>query len=214
MSSYIASHGDGPRFPVVNRRVTPTEAGQYVIMTDIVPIVEFPDNQDIGYCRLKERPVTAYGGVGMVVRNYTTSVVYNGSITWPPQPATFYVSPYLGRVYFHHSAIGETASMTYSGMGTIVDAVDINHINDKAEQAATVGEVITLPANGSTIVQDKIAVAVYGDDGTGTELNPSWVQVKVFDILDPDTCRTELVNLAAQERQVIVKFSKHFMKDR
>lgn len=216
MSSYAASHGDGPRFPMVNRRVTPTEAGEYVIMTDIVPIVEFPDNVNIGYCRLKERPVTAYGGVGMVVKNYNTNVVYSGSITWPPQPETFYVSPYLGRVYFHSSAIGESAAMTYSGMGTIVDAVDMNHVNDKADQAANPGERIVLPANGSITVQDKIAVAVYGieDGGSVLTLNPSFAQVRVHDFTDPDTCRTEIVNSSAQEKEVYIKFNKHFEKDR
>ncbi len=211
--SYQASHGDGPRFPMTNRRVTPTEAGLYVILTDILPVVAFPDNNEIGYARLRERPVTAYGGAGMVVTDYTTGTPLTGSITWPPSPGRFYVSPYLGRIYFHESAIGGSVSCTYSGMGTIVDAVDINYLRDLAVQAALPVEQVTVPANGQITVNGKIAAAVYGIVDDVYTLNPDYITTKIFDITDPVTARTMFVNSSPYERVLMVKFNKHFMED-
>lgn len=211
--SYQASHGDGPRFPMVNRRVTPTEAGQYVILTDILPVIEFPGTLGIGYARLRERPVTAYGGAGMVVTDYATGTPMTGSITWPPSAGNFYVSPYLGRIYFNESAIGVLVSCTYSGMGSIVDAVDINYLRDLAVQAALPVEQVTVPANGSITVTGKIAAAVYGKVNDIYTLSPDYITAQIFDITDPDTARTTFLNTSSYEQVLMVKFNKHFMED-
>lgn len=206
---YHATKGEGPRFPVVNRRVTPTEAGQYVILNDVIPVQEFPDNSDIGYCRLRERPVSAYGGAGIVVKDNNTSEMYSGTTAWPPNASEFFISPYLGRVYFHSSAIGRHMSFTYSGMGSIIDATDVNHVYDMAKQAAAPVEKVELAAGASVIV-DKIAVAVLGMEFGAYVLNPSYVGIRYFDIFDPETARTEITNNSADAQTLGVKFHMHF----
>ncbi len=214
MSEYTATTADGPRLPVVNRRVSPTESGEYVIRTDIVPIVEDPVRANIGVVRLFEAPITAYGGAGMLVKDYSTSESWTGALTWPPSNKTFFVAPYLGRVYFNENQIGSRAAITYAGSGSLIDAVDMNHVNDKATSAALPYRQITVPANGQVILQKEVALAVLGDNGSGVYLpNPSWATIEIHDPLDMEVYRSIIKNSGATAQVALVKTFKHHEKD-
>lgn len=193
---YFASTSNGPRFPVNNRRVSPTEAGDYVIRKDIVRVAQYEDSDTLGHIRLKERPVTTYGGVGMLVKNYNTGEELTGANTWPPSPGQFYVSPYLGRVYFNASSIGMTVEAAYTGMGSIVDAVDMNYVNNIVQQIAQPITEVQIPANDSVTVHEKMCVQAFIESGGGfVPLTPTDdVTFTVHDITVQDDVRTVFVN--------------------
>ena len=214
MSEFSATRADGPRLPVANRRVSPTESGEYVIRTDVVLIEEDEARAGIGVARLYEAPVTAYGGAGLLVKDYSTSESWNGALTWPPSNKTFFVAPYLGRVYFNQNQIGSRAAITYAGKGSLIDAVDINHINDKASSAASPYKQITVPANGQVVLQKEIALVAFGDIGGGVfSPNPSWCAIELHDPNDAEVYRSVIKNSSASAQVVLVKTLKHHEKD-
>lgn len=206
MSEYTASKADGPRLPVINRRVSPTESGEYLIRTDVILIAEDAARPGIGVARLYESPVTAYGGAGMIVKDYSTGESWTGSLTWPPTNKTFFVSPYLGRVYFHENQIGSRASITYAGKGSLIDVEDINHISTKASVAAKPYKQITIPANGQLVLQQEVVMLVLGDIGSGVySPNPSWAAVEIHDPLDTESYRSVIKNSSATAQVALVK---------
>ena len=214
MSEFLATRADGPRLPVANRRVSPTESGEYVIRTDVVRIEEDSVRTGIGVARLYEAPVTAYGGAGMLVKDYATSESWNGALAWPPSNKTFFVAPYLGRVYFNQNQIGSRAAITYAGKGSLIDAVDINHINNKASSAASPYKQITVPANGQVILQKEIALVAFGDIGGGVfSPSPSWCTIELHDPNDAEVYRSIIKNSSASAQVVLVKTFKHHEKD-
>lgn len=214
MAEYTATEAAGPRLPVINRRVSPTESGEYAIRTDIIPIVEDAERLNVGVARLYEAPVTAYGGAGMVVTDYATGVPLTGALTWPPADGTFFVAPYLARLYFHANKIGGRVSARYAGSGSLVDAVDVNHVNDKATSAAKPFETVTVPANGQVILQQRIALTVLGDNGSGVYVpNPTWAAIEVYDPNDVETYRSIIKNTSPTPQTVLVKTFKHHRKD-
>lgn len=214
MSEFSATRADGPRLPVVNRRVSPTESGEYVIRTDVILIEEDDVRAGIGVARLYEAPVTSYGGAGMLVKNYATSESWTGALTWPPTNKTFFVAPYLGRVYFNIDQIGSRAAITYAGKGSLIDAVDINHVNDKASAAAKPYKQVTVPANGQVVLQQEVALVVFGDIGTGVySPNPSWASIELHDPNDVEVYRSIIKNSSATPQVALVKTLKIHEKD-
>lgn len=213
MSEYAATDAIGPRLPVVNRRVSPTESGEYLIRTDIMPIIEDTTRPNIGVCRLFEAPVTAYGGAGMVVKDYDTAEVWAGAATWPPGNKTFFVAPYLGRMYFNLNQIGSRVSATYAGSGSLIDADDMNHVNNKATSAALPFESIIVPANGQVIMTKRVAVMVFGQSGGMYIPNPAWASIEVHDPLDTDVYRSIIKNNTAVPQTALVKTFQHHRKD-
>lgn len=214
MAEYLATDANGPRLPVINRRVSPTESGEYVIRTDVIPIIEDAARPNIGVARLYEAPITNYGGAGMLVKDYASSEPWLGATTWPPGNKTFFVAPYLGRVYFNAAQIGSRASIIYSSSGSLVDATDINHVNDKATSAAAPFRKIVVPANGQLVMAREVALLVVGDNGSGVLVpSPSWASIELFEIENVETYRSIVKNSSAEAKTAYVKTFKHHRKD-
>ena len=159
---YTASHGVGPRLPVVNRRVLPTEGSDYITRIDTIQIVAHPDISDVGYVRLYERPLSSQGGGGDVsVTDVSSGDQLQGTITFPPGVNNFYVAPYQGLVFFNSSRIGNTVSISYIAMGSIIDGLDINYIFELAKPNKFLSPDITILANNSYELPEYIVTEVY-----------------------------------------------------
>lgn len=213
MPLFQGKDGDGARFPVVNRRVDPTEAGLYVLCQDILTIVDYPEAPNIGYVRLKERPIVTHGGVGAVVKNNQSGDTYIGTTTWPPEPMEFYVSPYLGRMYFHDSAVGVQASISYTGLGSIIDATDINYLNDILQVYAKPVTPVTVPANSSKVLEGFIAMVNFRENNGAFDQNLGGVTVAITELTDPTLVQTVYTNTESADVVVYSQLCKYHPSD-
>lgn len=134
---YQASHSIGPRLPVVNRRVTPTESNLFVPRDDVFSLEVFTRDPRICLVRLYERALTDFGGAGVVVRDAVTGRVFTPAATWPAAAGSFYVSPYTGWVAFNVTDAGRRVQISYQAMGSMIDAEDTNWLFNATSVTAT-----------------------------------------------------------------------------
>lgn len=179
--NYNASTGAGARLPVANRRLTPLETGQYAVCVDTIPIIANPADINVGMVRLYERPLADYGGSGIIVRDSNTNAVFEASVTYPPGVGKFYLNPYQGRLYFSKLDIGRSVRVSYTGMGSIVDAEDVNWLYVHAKQAAKPVEAEFTVAPGVTHrLNNMFVTALYEKQGDGLLLlNPPDSTVRI-----------------------------------
>lgn len=177
---YRASHPIGPRLPVVNRRVTPTESNLFVPRDDVFRLEVFDRDQRICLVRLYERALTDFGGAGVVVRDTVTGHAFVAASTWPPSVGSFYVSPYTGWVAFNAADAGRLVQVSYQAMGSMIDAEDTNWLFDAASVAATPYQGPYLVDPGATVRLEYLANGVWEVVDVDTLLwSPPDVEVKI-----------------------------------
>lgn len=132
---YTASKNNpaGPRLPVENRRTGPQDASLYVIRQDTLEVGAYAPDYRLGIARLYERPLTAQSGQNLIVRDTSTNKAMTPTLTIPPTATAFYVNPNHGCLYFAASMVGKKVVVTYTGIGSIVDAEDINWLYNHAK---------------------------------------------------------------------------------
>jgi len=206
---YRAKTSNGPRLPVYQRRVSPTEATEYIQREDVVVVEADNERDGLGHIRLYESPAANFGGSGMTVANYVTGELFTGSKTWPPSDGEFYVSPYKGVVYFNQSAVGTEVRIDYVGTGSLVDAVDINYIHDKADAASKVYTGKVVIAGGASTIINGYAVqnyyATYTSNPNESVAGDSTISVAVNFIEDPDNLASTITNNGSSEVTVYWK---------
>ena len=159
---YVASHGVGPRIPVINRRATPTEGNDFQPRSDVLEIVEHPKYSNVGYVRLYERPVSALGTSGMItVINMDTGELITGTNTFPPGVDQYFVAPYQQLVFFNECKIGTTVRVDYTGMGSIIDAIDFNYVYELAAVNKFLSGDIEIGAGATLTLEETLVTEVY-----------------------------------------------------
>ena len=202
------STGDGARLPVINRRVNPQDVGMYTIRTDTIRTVQNTSDTRVAYVRLYERPLTDYAGTGITIRDTTTGVSLAASITYPPQPGAFYVNPYLACVYFNLSAVGNSMNITYTGMGSLVVAEDMNWVYTNAKNGAKTMETtaVDIAAGATRNIQKLIVTHVWEVEGDGAlNLHPANVEVRTYNPTDANLYYSIIKNTGAASRKFMYK---------
>lgn len=208
--NYPARSGDGPRLPVYNRRLSAIETSTYVVCVDTIDIVQHPTYGAVGYVRLYERPLADYGGTGIIVRDANTNAQFSAAITYPPSVGKFYLNPYQGRVFFNKLDVGRKVRVSYSGVGSIIDAEDMNWVYEQSKQAAKPFEPeISVAGSSGFTVQQKYVVALYEKLASGDLLlNPPDVEVKIVNAEDTALYNTVIKNLSTSPRTFLFKALK------
>lgn len=87
-------------------------------------------------------------------------VGYTASSGMPTQAATFYVDYSIGYVYFHSNDAGKSVNPHYTGLGSLVDAVDINLIVSRLQETLALFRMFKVEA------QDTLNLSVRVRTGT------------------------------------------------
>ena len=205
---FTATSSNGPRLPVINRRVTPTEAGNYVITTDVIVVGVCPMDNRVGSVRLYERPLTDSSGVGINVRDPVSTKTLSPSLTYPPPSGSFYANPFLGMLFFNYAHLNASLQITYTAMGSLVVADDINWIFDNAKVAANpfYGQAMVLTP-GQTKRIDKMFITTVWEVGADNTiiLNPDNILVRSVDINDKNTYGSTITNTGQAQRSFLWK---------
>lgn len=198
----------GPRLPVENRRTGPQDASLYVIRQDTLTIGAYPADARLGIARLYERPLTAQSGQNMLVRDMTALKDLTPTLTIPPSASAFFVNPNHGCLYFASSLIGRKVVVTYTGIGSIVDAEDINWLYNHGRyvfqpyqdtlQTLKANTALNFPTRAVTRVY-----RVYESDGYA-ELNPAGVACRVYNYNNIDAYFSTVRNTTAEDMKVLV----------
>lgn len=213
--TYAANH-NGPRLPVVNRRVIPTDAGNYVMRTDSMTVELWPDDGQVGFVRLYERSISEFGGKGMLVRDTLANTPLQGSITYPPNNETFYINPYMGIVFFNKSDVGKKVTCVYQAMGSIVAGEEINYIHTNAYNAALPWQAgnAHIIIGGATKRWDRLIIDRVWEvmpDGSTYKPDPAEIDVSVYDADNIDAYYSILKNLSSVTRTFKVKLVPHVL---
>lgn len=206
--AYTANTPNGARLPVTNRRITPTEAGNYVIMTDDIVVGISPLDARAGSVRLYERPLTDSTGTGINVRDTTTQKTFTPTVTFPPVPNTFYSNPFLGMLFFNLAHVNTKLQITYTAMGSLVVAEDINwlYVNAKAAGMPFYGQPVTLDAGQSRTIQKLFISDVWEVlPGDTAALNPANVSVKLINITDKNNYGSTITNTGTTTRSFLYR---------
>ena len=199
---------DGARLPVINRRVNPQDVGMYTIRTDTIRTVQNTADTRVAYVRLYERPLTDYAGTGITIRDTTTNLPLTPSITYPPQPGSFYVNPYLACIYFNIAATGNSMNITYTGMGSLVVAEDMNWVYTNAKNGAKPMEAtaVEIAAGATRNIQKLIVIDVWEVETDGA-LNhrPANVEVRTYNPTDANTYYSIIKNTGSVSRKFMYK---------
>jgi hypothetical protein len=200
----ILNTGDGARLPVVNRRVNPQDVGMYVIRLDTIRTTPNTTDNRVAYVRLYERPLTDYAGTGITIRDATTGLSLFPTMTFPPQPGMFYVNPYLACVYFNITTVGNSMNITYTGMGSLVVAEDMNWVYINAKYGAKPFEStvpLTIPAGTIRNIAKLYVLEVWEIDTDGSLLmRPPNIEIRVQEADDVNMYYTSIKNTGTETR--------------
>ena len=106
-------------FPLVNLRQTLDKQWDQIEITQNLVI---PPSKVL---KLKEVPDDGSVNVKPSIPGLTETTTY------PPSTGQFYVNYCDGYIEFHNDQIGQSVAITYWGKGSLVEADDINYLNDK-----------------------------------------------------------------------------------
>ena len=106
-------------FPLVNLRQSIDKQWEQALVTEnfTIPLTKV--------LKLKEVPDDGTVNVKPVIPGLTETTTY------PPLSGQFYVNYCTGYIEFHSDDVGSSISVSYWGKGSVVEADDINYINDK-----------------------------------------------------------------------------------
>lgn len=204
----VLSTPTGARLPVINRRVNPQDVGMYTIRTDTARTEQSTVDNRVAVIRLYERPLTDYAGTGIVIRDTTTGNPVNASLTFPPNQGTFYTNPYLASVYFNIGTVGNSMSITYTGMGSLVVAEDMNWVYINAKNGAKPMEpsAVSIAAGQTRTFQKVYILAVWEveTDGSYTK-DPANIEVKVYNPTDANAYYSIIKNNGAASRNFMYR---------
>lgn len=202
------STGDGARLPVINRRVNPQDVGMYTIRTDTIRTVQNTADTRVSYVRLYERPLTDYAGTGITIQDTTTNLPLSPSITFPPAAGSFYVNPYLACIYFNINALGNSMTITYTGMGSLVVAEDMNWVYTNAKNGAKPMEpaAVNVAAGSTRNIQKLIITEIWEVEADGAlRKDPPNVEVRTYNPTDSATYYSIIKNTGAAARNFMYK---------
>lgn len=203
---YRASHPIGPRLPVVNRRVTPTESNLFVPRDDVFLLEVFDRDRRVCLVRLYERALTDFGGAGVVARDTVTGRPLVAATTWPPAVGSFYVSPYTGWVAFNAADAGRLVQVSYQAMGSMIDAEDTNWLFAAASIAADPYQGPYHVDPGATVRLEYLPSGVWEVVDVDTLLwSPPDVEVKIKMYDSKDNAYGLLTNKGATARTFYIK---------
>jgi len=106
-------------FPLVNLRQTIDEQWDQSFVTENLTI---PSSKVL---KLREVPDDGSVNAKPVIPGYTDT------ITYPPSAGQFYVNYCTGYIEFNNDDIGDTIDISYWAKGSLVEAEDINYLNNK-----------------------------------------------------------------------------------
>lgn len=207
---YTASKNNpaGPRLPVENRRTGPQDASLYVIRQDTLEVGAYAPDYRLGITRLYERPLTAQSGQNLIVLDTSTNKSMTPTLTIPPTATAFYVNPNHGCLYFASSMIGKKVVVTYTGIGSIVDAEDINWLYNHAKSVfPPYQETVHLVKANSGINFPLRAVTrvyrVFENEGYSL-LNPAGIEGRVYNYDNIDAYFSTVRNVTSEDMKVLV----------
>lgn len=201
-TSSLASTHNGSRFPVENRRVSPTDASKFIQRTDYLTVEEYFDEPSVCFARLYEASTAEVGGKGLVVRAAVGQRQWSGTVAFPPQPSTYYYNPYMGFIFFNKADLGQEIVVSYTAKGSIIAAEEINWLWDATKNAAMpyIEANIELPGNVTYTLEGIIANAVYEQIDLDDEgrfdliLNPPNVEVRITGLHTKELYQTVVKN--------------------
>lgn len=205
--NFTASH-NGPRFPVVNNRVAPTDASKYVQRTDTLTVETYYDDNTVCYARLYEGSTAEVGGKGLVVRAKSGAKTFAGTITYPPGPGQYYFNPNMGFLFFNKADNGEVVLVSYTARGSIIASEEINWLWNALRYSGNPWQeqVVELPSMTNKDFQALVVLQVYEIAETGEYIvNPADIDVRVY---NPDSLTlyyTRLINKGAATRKFKVR---------
>lgn len=185
-TSFTATH-NGPRLPVVNNRVSPTDASKYVQRTDRLTVEEYYDDPTVSFARLYEAATAEVGGKGLVVRAASGSKTFAGTMTYPPGPSQYYFNPNMGFLFFNKADNHEVILASYTARGSIIAAEEINWLWNATTASARpwIENVFEIPPGTNRDFTGRIILDVFEVLDTGEYLvNPKDAEVRVF---NPDS---------------------------
>lgn len=112
-------------FPLINLRQTIDKQWSQI---EIVEIFTISSSRVV---KLKEVPDDGTVHPRPVIPGLTETTVY------PPSSGQFFVNYCTGYIEFDNAQIGSVVSITYWGKGSLVEAADINYLNNKHVVSAT-----------------------------------------------------------------------------
>lgn len=179
---------NGPRFPVENRRVSPTDASKFVQRTDHLTVEQYYDEVNVGYVRLYEAATAVVGGQGLIIRAEDGERTWAGTLSYPPQPSQYYFNPYMGFAFFNRTDIGQKVIVNYTGKGSIIAAEEINWLWNVCRRAGApyIERIIDIPGGTSVDVMQEYVLHVFeitrGPDNTIAMLlkDPSYIKVEYY----------------------------------
>jgi len=213
----VTTTHNGPRFPVVNNRVTPTDASKYTQRTDRCSVETYYDDPLVSYARLYEAATAEVGGKGLVVRSAAGSKTFAGTITYPPGPGQYYFNPNMGLLFFNNTDNGEQVLISYTARGSIISAEEINWLWNEVVNVGTPWreQVYELPGNTNRDIQELIVLTVYEVTATGEYIiNPPDVEVRLFNPDSASLYYSRLHNKADETRKFKIRGIKKMIAER
>lgn len=207
---------NGPRLPVANRRIRPTDVSLYVSRSDYSVVEEYFGDKNVGFIRLYEAANAEAGGKGLIVRNTANSEQFQGTLTYPPNPKTYYYNPYMGFLFFNRADLNTKILVNYTARGSIIAAEEINwlwNICRRVGQEWTFEQTdndkgdIVINGNTAKFLSQKIVTHVFKKQDDGNLLmNPPEISVVIRDPETSDYYGTLLQNTSEQTVTVRVRW--------
>ena len=199
---------NGPRFPVENRRVAPTDASKFIQRVDHLTVEQYFDEPNVGYARLYEAATATVGGQGLIVRAENGERTWSGTLSYPPEPSQYYFNPYMGFVFFNRTDIGQKIIVNYTGKGSIIAAEEINWLWNICRQVGLpfTDRIVEIPGGMSVDIMQEYVLNVFaitrGPDNeiAALEKDPAYVKVVYA---NPDAMQNYFTRITNTDTSVV-----------